>query len=73
MGFLEVMIINTKRMPLNKDNMASSEDQDQELVTNLTAITEFKAGMVRSLKQYKAGEVETFDSLEDLLRDLHED
>ncbi|MCJ7445337.1 MAG: hypothetical protein MUO26_12580 [Methanotrichaceae archaeon] len=51
--------------------MASTEDQ--ELVTNLTVITEFKAGVVRSMKQYNAGLAKSFDSLEDLMRDLNEE
>jgi hypothetical protein len=34
-------------------------------------LAEFKAGLVRSMKQYNAGLVETFDNVDDLLADLH--
>ena len=36
-----------------------------------TALVEFKAGVVRSMKQYNAGLVKTFDNVDDLLEDLH--
>jgi hypothetical protein len=36
-----------------------------------TALVEFKAGVVRSMKQYNAGRVETFDNVDDFLADLH--
>ena len=36
-----------------------------------TALEEFKAGAVRSMKQYNAGLVDTFDNVEDFLADLH--
>lgn len=35
------------------------------------ALVEFKAGMVRSMKQYNAGLVKTFDNVDDFLADLH--
>lgn len=35
------------------------------------ALEEFKAGMVRSMKQHKAGLVKTFDNEDDFLADLH--
>lgn len=35
------------------------------------ALDEFKAGVVRSMKQYNAGLVKTFDNVDDLLADLH--
>jgi hypothetical protein len=50
--------------------MASSEKQ-VPTISNLTAITDFKAGVVRSIKQYNEGEVETFDNVDDFLADLH--
>ncbi len=31
----------------------------------------FKAGLVRSMKQYNAGLVKTFDNVDDFLADLH--
>jgi len=50
--------------------MANSEEQ-ASTISNLTALTEFKAGVVRSMKQYNVGEVETFDNADDFLADLH--
>ena len=35
-----------------------------------TALVEFKAGVVRSMKQYGAGLVKTFDNVDDFLADL---
>jgi hypothetical protein len=35
------------------------------------ALVEFKAGVVRSMKQYNAGLVKTFDNVDDFLADLH--
>lgn len=35
------------------------------------ALAEFKAGVVRCIKQHKEGLVETFDTVEDFLDDLH--
>jgi len=35
------------------------------------ALEEFKAGVVRSMKQYNAGLVKTFDNVDDFLADLH--
>lgn len=34
-------------------------------------LAEFKAGVVRSMEQYSAGLVDTFDNVDDLLADLH--
>lgn len=36
-----------------------------------TELAEFRAGVVKSMKQYNAGAVKTFDNVEDLLDDLH--
>jgi len=36
-----------------------------------TALEEFKAGVVRSMKQYNAGLAKTFDDADDFLADLH--
>lgn len=33
---------------------------------------EFKKGIIRSMKQYRDGNVKTFDNVEDLITDLHE-
>jgi len=35
------------------------------------ALVEFKAGVVRRMKQYNAGLVKTFANAEDFLADLH--
>ncbi len=35
------------------------------------ALVEFKAGVVRSMKQYNVGLVKTFANAEDFLADLH--
>lgn len=36
-----------------------------------TALEEFKAGVVRSMKQYNAGLAKNFDDADDFLDDLH--
>lgn len=41
------------------------------IATKDHALVEFKAGLVRSMQQYNAGLVKTFDNVEDLLADLH--
>jgi len=41
------------------------------IATQKTALEEFKAGVVRSMKQYNAGIVETFDNVDEFLADLH--
>lgn len=35
------------------------------------ARAEFKAGIIRSMKQYNTGLVKTFDNVDDFLADLH--
>lgn len=40
-------------------------------ITKEEALEEFKAGMIRSLKQYEAGLTETFDNMDDFLSNLH--
>ncbi len=50
---------------------------DEDVVTmaasaaQKTELEEFKAGVVRSMKQYNAGFVKTFDNVDDFLADLH--
>ena len=34
-------------------------------------LLEFRAGVVRSMKQYRAGQVKIFDDIDDFLNDLH--
>jgi hypothetical protein len=44
------------------------------MVSNISeenALEEFKAGVVRSMKQYNAGLVKTFADIEEFLNDLH--
>ncbi len=40
-------------------------------ITEETALEEFKAGVVRSMKQYNAGLVKTFTDIDEFLDDLH--
>jgi hypothetical protein len=53
--------------------MASSNTpkEVQMISANDLELDEFKAGVVRSMKQYNTGLVKTFDNVEDLLNDLH--
>ena len=51
--------------------MACSDEKTLMISTEETALAEFKAGVVRSMKQYNAGRVETFDNVDDFLADLH--
>jgi|GEM_PF-1944468 len=40
------------------------------ITTKETALMEFKAGVVRSMKQYKASQVDTFENVDEFLADL---
>jgi len=53
--------------------MASSDTlkEVQIISAKKPALEEFKEGMVKSMKQYNAGLVKTFDNVEDFLADLH--
>jgi len=51
--------------------MAGAENKAMAADANEAALKEFEAGLARSIKQYKAGQVETFDNVDDLLADLH--
>lgn len=42
-----------------------------EIAPKTKALDEFKVGVVRSMAQYNAGLVKTFDNVDDLLADLH--
>lgn len=60
------------------DNMLCSDTLGKErrltilaVTTKETALVEFKAGVVRSMKQYNAGLLDTFDNVDDFLADLH--
>ena len=48
-----------------------TEGSDLMLFGKETVLEEFKAGVVRSMKQYNAGLVKTFDNADDFLADLH--
>jgi hypothetical protein len=55
---------------------ASTLEKEQKstisaIAAQKTELEEFKAGMVRSMKQYNAGLVKTFDNVDDFLADLH--
>jgi hypothetical protein len=58
--------------------MAGANTLEKEQISTISAIAtqkteleEFKSGVVRSMKQYNAGLVKTFDNVDDLLADLH--
>ena len=58
--------------------MLCSEVTREESLIMISGITkdeaelaDFKAGLVRSMKQYNAGLAKTFDNVDDLLADLH--
>jgi hypothetical protein len=51
--------------------MAADIVRKEDITKEEAALAEFKAGVVRSVKQYKEGLVETFDTVEDFLDDLH--
>lgn len=49
-------------------------NESQIMISGITreeALAKFKAGVIRSMKQYDAGLVETFDNVDDFLSDLH--
>lgn len=49
-------------------------DEGQIMISGITreeALSKFKAGVIRSMKQYESGLVETFDNVDDFLSDLH--
>jgi hypothetical protein len=58
--------------------MACSESTENDRVTVIStnadddaAREEFKTGLIRSIKQYNAGLVKTFEDVDDFLNDLH--
>lgn len=54
---------------------STTEDEAQFMISGITKeeaeLADFKAGLVRSMKQYNAGLVKTFDNVDDFLADLH--
>lgn len=52
--------------------MATATEKAVILDANEAALQEFEAGLARSIKQYKAGEVEAFDDKEEFIRTLIE-
>jgi hypothetical protein len=76
----EVMIDYKYKTCTNKGMMAmdsvSTIEREQgstpaEIVPKTAALDEFKAGIVRSMVQYNADLVKTFDNVDDLLADLN--
>jgi len=61
------MVIMAGASTLEKDQISTIS----AIATQKSEIDEFKGGMVRSMKQYNAGLVETFDNVDDFLADLH--
>jgi len=64
-------------MPSLGDNIVCSDNLGKEqtltisaINTKETALMEFKGGVVRSMKQYKAGQVDTFENVDEFLADL---
>jgi len=50
----------------------SDAPQEVQMISaKAQALYEFKAGLVRSMKQYNAGLVKIFDNADDFLADLH--
>lgn len=52
--------------------MAGAKEKIVIQDANEAALQKFEAGLARSIKQYKAGEVETFDDKDEFLRTLVE-
>ncbi len=54
---------------------STTENEARPMISDITKeeaeLAEFKAGLVRSMKQYNTGLVETFDNVDDFLADLH--
>jgi len=61
------MIIMAGASTLEKEQISTIS----AIATQKTELEEFKAGLVRSMKQYNAGFVKTFDNVDDFLADLH--
>ena len=53
------------------DNIGEEKKLMISNITEETALEEFKAGVVRSMKQYNAGLVKTFADIDEFLDDLH--
>lgn len=51
--------------------MAADIVRKEDITKEEAALAESTAGVIGSIKQYKAGLVETFDTIEDFLDDLH--
>ena len=58
--------------------IASASTLEKEQISTISAIAaqkseldEFKADIVRSMKQYNAGLAKTYDNVDDFLADLH--
>lgn len=53
------------------DNIGEKKKLMIPNISEETVLEEFKAGVVRSMKQYNAGLVKTFDDIDEFLDDLH--
>jgi hypothetical protein len=54
------------------DNLGEEKtSMNSNIPAEENVMEEFKAGLVRSLKQYNAGLVKTFDDIDEFLDDLH--
>jgi hypothetical protein len=62
-GLIEMASVST----IGKEQISTPA----EIAPKTAALDEFKAGIVRSMVQYNAGLVKTFDNVDDLLADLH--
>ncbi len=51
--------------------ISSTSPSERRRFPPIAELAESKAGLVRSMKQYNADLVETFDNVDDLLADLH--
>lgn len=61
------MVIMAGASTLEKDQISTIS----AIATQKTELEEFKAGIVRSMKQYNTGLAKTFDNVDDFLADLH--
>ncbi|OPY51305.1 MAG: hypothetical protein A4E49_02316 [Methanosaeta sp. PtaU1.Bin112] len=61
------MVIMAGASTLEKEQISTIS----AIATQKTELEEFKAGVVRSMKQYNAGLVKTFDNIDAFLADLH--
>jgi|WetSurMetagenome_2_1015567.scaffolds.fasta_scaffold02896_4 hypothetical protein len=68
MGIYTILIAQQRGVSI----MARATDKAVIEDANEIALRRFEEGLVRSIKQYKAGEVESFDDKEEFIRTLIE-